>query len=267
MPCPRKNLVAPTNRDMQNSPPFDIYITQSEVFVFESLPIFLSKLRCFTAFLNNSEGFPKPLTKERERELLVAYHEQGDMAARRELINHNLRLVSHIVKKYAGTVSIEADDLISVGAIGLIKAIDSFKYEKGAALATYASKCIDNEILMLIRMNKKHKDCISLNSKFATDKEGNDVMLTDILESDEDEVEDAVSSSFLMEKINESSLKRLTPREREILNKRYGLNGEDVYTQKELAEKLGISRSYVSRIEAKALSLIKEDLSKNYYDN
>ena len=234
--------------------------------LFESLPIFLSKLRCFTAFLNNSEGFPKPLSKEKERELLVAYHEKGDMQARRELINHNLRLVSHIVKKYAGTVSIEADDLISVGAIGLIKAIDSFKYEKGAALATYASKCIDNEILMLIRMNKKHKDCLSLNSKFACDKDGNDVLLMDILESDEDEVEDAVSSSFLMEKINETALKRLSPREREILNKRYGLNGEDVFTQKELAEKLGISRSYVSRIEAKELSLIKDELSHNYYD-
>ena len=128
--------------------------------MFESLPLFLSKLRCFTAFVNNAEGFPKPLTKEQEHALLVAYHEKGDMHARSELINHNLRLVSHIVKKYAGSVSIEVDDLISVGAIGLIKAIDSFKYEKGAALATYASKCIDNEILMLIRINKKHKDII-----------------------------------------------------------------------------------------------------------
>ena len=234
--------------------------------MFESLPLFLSKLRCCTAFVNNTECFPKPLTKEKERALLVAYHENGDMRARKELINHNLRLVSHIVKKYAGSVTIEVDDLISVGAIGLIKAIDSFKYEKGAALATYASKCIDNEILMLIRMNKKHKDTISLSSKFASDKEGNEVLLMDILESDEDEVEDAVSSSFIMEKINESVNKHLSPREKEILTKRYGLNGEKVYTQKELAQKLGISRSYVSRIEAKALDLIKDDIAKNYYD-
>ena len=234
--------------------------------MFESLPFFLSKLRCFTAFINNTEGFPKPLTKEKEKELLIKYREKGDMQARSKLINHNLRLVSHIVKKYAGSVTIEVDDLISVGAIGLIKAIDSFNYEKGVGLATYASKCIDNEILMLIRVNKKHKDVVSLSSKFASDKDGNEVLLMDIIESDEEEVEDAVSSSFIMEKINTAINKNLSKREKEIIIKRYGLNGQKVYTQKELAEELGISRSYVSRIEAKALELIKDDLSKNYYD-
>ncbi len=234
--------------------------------MFESLPFFLSKLRCFTAFINNTEGFPKPLTKEKEKELLIKYREKGDMQARSKLINHNLRLVSHIVKKYAGSVTIEVDDLISVGAIGLIKAIDSFDYEKGVGLATYASKCIDNEILMLIRVNKKHKDVVSLSSKFASDKDGNEVLLMDIIESDEEEVEDAVSSSFIMEKINTAINKNLSKREKEIIIKRYGLNGQKVYTQKELAEELGISRSYVSRIEAKALELIKDDLSKNYYD-
>lgn len=198
---------------------------------------------------------------------MVRFREFNDMKARSQLINHNLRLVSHIVKKYAGSVSIEVDDLISVGAIGLIKAIDSFDYEKGVGLATYASKCIDNEILMLIRVNKKHKDTISLSSKFASDKDGNEVLLMDVLESDEEEVEDAVSSSFLMEKINSSIAVRLSPREKEIITKRYGLNGEKVYTQKELADELGISRSYVSRIEAKALDLIKGDLAKNYYDS
>lgn len=234
--------------------------------MFESLPFFLSKLRCFTAFINNTEGFPKPLTKEKEKELLIKYREKGDMQARSKLINHNLRLVSHIVKKYAGSVTIEVDDLISVGAIGLIKAIDSFDYEKGVGLATYASKCIDNEILMLIRVNKKHKDVVSLSSKFASDKDGNEVLLMDIIESDEEEVEDAVSSSFIMEKINTAINKNLSKREKEIIIRRYGLNGQKVYTQKELAEELGISRSYVSRIEAKALELIKDDLSKNYYD-
>ena len=234
--------------------------------MFESLPFFLSKLRCFTAFINSCEGFPKPLTKEKEQELLLRYREKGDKQARSRLINHNLRLVSHIVKKYAGSVSIEVDDLISVGAIGLIKAIDSFDYKKGVGLATYASKCIDNEILMLIRVNKKHKDVVSLSSKFASDKDGNEVLLMDILESDEDEVEDAVSSSFIMEKINSTINLRLTDREKEIIIKRYGLNGQKVYTQKELADELGISRSYVSRIEAKALEEIKGDLAKNYYD-
>ena len=119
---------------------------------------------------------------------------------------------------------------------------------------------------MLIRVNKKHKDVVSLSSKFASDKDGNEVLLMDIIESDEDEVEDAVSSSFIMEKINNVIDKHLTKREKEIVIKRYGLNGQKVYTQKELAEELGISRSYVSRIEAKALELIKDDLSKNYYD-
>lgn len=234
--------------------------------MFESLPFFLSKLRCFTAFINSCEGFPKPLTKEKEQELLLRYREKCDKQARSRLINHNLRLVSHIVKKYAGSVSIEVDDLISVGSIGLIKAIDSFDYKKGVGLATYASKCIDNEILMLIRVNKKHKDVVSLSSKFASDKDGNEVLLMDILESDEDEVEDAVSSSFIMEKINSAINLRLTDREKEIIIKRYGLNGQKVYTQKELADELGISRSYVSRIEAKALEEIKGDLAKNYYD-
>lgn len=234
--------------------------------MFESLPFFLSKLRCFTAFINSCEGFPKPLSKEKEQQLLLRYREKGDKQARSRLINHNLRLVSHIVKKYAGSVSIEVDDLISVGAIGLIKAIDSFDYKKGVGLATYASKCIDNEILMLIRVNKKHKDVVSLSSKFASDKDGNEVLLMDILESDEDEVEDAVSSSFIMEKINSAINLRLTDREKEIIIKRYGLNGQKVYTQKELADELGISRSYVSRIEAKALEEIKGDLAKNYYD-
>lgn len=234
--------------------------------MFESLPFFLSKLRCFTAFINSCEGFPKPLTKEKEQQLLLCYREKGDKQARSRLINHNLRLVSHIVKKYAGSVSIEVDDLISVGAIGLIKAIDSFDYKKGVGLATYASKCIDNEILMLIRVNKKHKDVVSLSSKFASDKDGNEVLLMDILESDEDEVEDAVSSSFIMEKINSAINLRLTDREKEIIIKRYGLNGQKVYTQKELADELGISRSYVSRIEAKALEEIKGDLAKKYYD-
>lgn len=235
--------------------------------MFESLPLFLSKLRCFTAFVNTTEGFPKPLSKERERELLIEYHEKGNKKARKILINHNLRLVSHIVKKYAGTVSIEVDDLISVGSIGLIKAIDSYNYERGAGLATYASKCIDNEILMLIRVNKKHRDTLSLYAKFSTDKEGNEVYLMDLLESDEEEVEEAVSSSFIIEKINASIDKNLSSREKEIINKRYGLNGESVYTQKELADKMGISRSYVSRIEAKALSLIKDDIAENYFDN
>ncbi len=234
--------------------------------MFESLPFFLSKLKCFTAFINSSEGFPKPLSKEKEYELLKKYREKGDMQARSKLINHNLRLVSHIVKKYAGSITIEVDDLISVGAIGLIKAIDSFDYNKGVGLATYASKCIDNEILMLIRVNKKHKDVLSLSSKFASDKDGNDVLLMDIIESEEEEVEDEVSSRFIMEKINQSIKLRLTEREKEIIVKRYGLNGQKVYTQKELADELGISRSYVSRIEAKALDLIKVDLSKNYYD-
>ena len=232
---------------------------------FESFSYFLSRINCFSAFINTAEGFPKPLSREEERETFEKFKKNGDLEARQKLITHNLRLVVHIVGKYAGSVKVEADDLISVGTIGLMKAIDSFDYDKGVQLGTYASRCIDNEILMVLRANKKHKEDLSLNTVIGGDKEGNDFMLMDIIPAD-DELEDIAQTNFFIEKVSNNVNKLLSKREKEVLEKRYGLHGEKVLTQKELAKELNISRSYVSRIEAKALQIIKDSI-KDEFEN
>lgn len=232
---------------------------------FETFATFLTKISCFSAFVNTSEGFPQPLSREEEKAEFEKYRKQGDLKAREKLITHNLRLVVHIVGKYAGTVRIEADDLISVGVIGLMKAVDSFDYDKGAQLGTYASRCIDNEILMVLRSNKKHKEDVSINTVICGDKEGNEFCLSDIIPSDED-LEDTADTNFLIDRVSEVIDSMLSPREKEVLEKRYGLNGCDVLTQNEVAEQLGISRSYVSRIEAKALETIKAVVQDKFCD-
>lgn len=229
---------------------------------FETFAYFLSKINCFSAFVNTTEGFPQPLSKSEEQELFRKYREEGDLNAREKIITHNLRLVVHIVGKYAGGVRVEADDLISVGTIGLMKAVDSFDYDKGAQLGTYASRCIDNEILMMLRSSKKNRDDMSLNAVIGGDKDGNEFMLMDVIPSDED-LEENADTNFLIEKINLLVKTNLSKRERKVIEKRYGLNGETPLTQKEVADQLGISRSYVSRIEAKALDTIKEFLQEN----
>lgn len=234
---------------------------------FESFSYFLSKINCFSAFINTAEGFPKPLSREEEKETFEKFKKEKDMQARQKLITHNLRLVVHIVGKYAGSVKVEADDLISVGTIGLMKAIDSFDYDKGVQLGTYASRCIDNEILMVLRANKKYKENMSLNSVIGGDKDGNDFMLMDIIPSDEDDLEDIADTNFLIDKICKNVNNCLTKREKEVLERRYGLNGKKVLTQKELAKELGISRSYVSRIEAKALQTIKDGINDQFQIN
>ena len=234
---------------------------------FESFAYFLSKINCFSAFINTAEGFPKPLSREEEKEAFDNFKKHNDLKARQKLITHNLRLVVHIVGKYAGTVKIEADDLISVGTIGLMKAIDSFDYNKGVQLGTYASRCIDNEILMVLRANKKYKENLSLNTVIGGDKEGNEFMLMDIIPSDEDDVEDIAETNFLIDKVSLSVNRNLSAREKEVIEKRYGMNGNKVLTQKELAKELGISRSYVSRIEAKALQIIKESIRDQFENN
>ena len=172
------------------------------------------------------------------------------------LIRHNLRLVAHIVKKYSNAG--EADDLISVGSIGLIKGIESFEYGKGSQLATYAAKCIENEILMYIRANKKHRSSVSLSEPVGTDKEGNEITLMDILPQREESVFSKVETNLLVEKIV-AIIDTLPSREREIVRLRYGI-GARSHTQIEVAKKLGISRSYVSRIEKKALGKISKEV-------
>lgn len=203
----------------------------------------------FVSFIK-TQAFKKQLTAEEENQLLEKYF-QGDKEARNQLIEHNLRLVAHIAKKYDGGKDLQ-EDLISIGTIGLIKAVDSFKPDKAAKLGTYAAKCIENEILMHMRGNKKIALDVSLNEVLGIDKDGGEMTLLDILPCEQKEIIDQIQTSDQIRKLQEYFL-ILTPREQEILIFRYGLNHHQVYTQKEIASQLHISRSYVSRLEKRAL--------------
>lgn len=206
------------------------------------------------SYLNNVV-FPQPLTEAVEKELLARIR-TGDAIAKNRLIEHNLRLVAHVVRKFEGSGE-DMEDLISIGTIGLIKAVNTFNDEKGTRLATYAAKCIENEVLMHLRNIKKTKQEVSLYDPIGFDKEGNEISLIDILYAD-NEIVDIVDSRLQEEKIRHN-LSSLSRRERQVIELRYGLFSGYRETQREIARKLGISRSYVSRIEKKAIrKLIKE---------
>ena len=231
--------------------------------IFESFVYFFSRISLFTNYVNTVQGFPKPLSLEEEKAEFEKM-KKGDKKAREKLISHNLRLVAHVVKKY--TNSLEVDDLLSVGTIGLIKAIDTFDYNKKVQLSTYAARCINNEILMLIRANKKHKNVVSLNSLTSNNEEDNDLELKDVIASDEDELFIQVDNNLTMQKIRKIIDIYLDEREKAIITLRYGLNNQKALTQKEVADKLGISRSYISRIENKALAVIKSNFESERMD-
>ncbi|MFR7591385.1 MAG: RNA polymerase sporulation sigma factor SigK [Longibaculum sp.] len=203
----------------------------------------------FVSFIK-TQAFKKQLTPQEENDLLEKYF-QGDQNARNQLIEHNLRLVAHIAKKYEGGKDLQ-EDLISIGTIGLIKAVDSYKPNKATKLGTYAAKCIENEILMHMRSNKKIALDVSLNEVLGVDKDGGEMTLLDILPSDQKEIIDQIQTNDQITKLQEY-FTILTPREQQILIFRYGLNHHEVYTQKEIASQLHISRSYVSRLEKRAL--------------
>ncbi len=222
----------------------------------ESLFLLLKNLVIFSSYVTEKSSFPKPLSKEKEEEY-IRLAEQGDKEAKEILIKHNLRLVAHIAKKYANHG--DNDELISVGSIGLIKAVDSFKSGRGTQLATYASRCIENEILMTLRVTKKHRQSVSLSDPIGVDKDGNELTIMDMLSEGGSVIED-VESNILMEKLGEITSRCLSEREYEIVRMRYGLGGVPALTQREVAAKFGISRSYVSRIEKHALAKIKERL-------
>ncbi|MBE7077021.1 MAG: sigma-70 family RNA polymerase sigma factor [Clostridiales bacterium] len=224
--------------------------------VFETLGLFMSKLMFFHGYINDFNGFPNPLSKEEEDDLIDKMR-NGDNDARTTLINHNLRLVAHVCKKYNSTA--EADDLISVGSLGLIKAIDSYQKGKGSQLSTYASRCIENEILMLLRANKKHKVCVSIEEVVGTDKDGCEMTFKDIIpQSKEKDPDQVVERKILMEQITQDMKKLLSDREYKVLSLRYGIDDGIERTQHEVAEMLNISRSYISRIETKALQIIAD---------
>lgn len=220
----------------------------------------LSKCFCFLLRTSDTHSFPPPLSKQEEHELFVRTR-KGDSEARKELIEHNLRLVAHIVKKYYTTAG-DPDDLISVGTIGLIKAIDSFNIDNGARFATYAGKCLQNEILMYFRAQKKHSGVTSINDPVDIDKDGNPLTYLEIIASPDDIV-DSIDRKIKLEKIIRAIKTVLTERERKIMMLRYGMNksGKN-YAQRDVAKMLGISRSYVSRLEKSAVDKIREYASK-----
>ena len=204
----------------------------------------------FHGYVNEFNGFPKPLKKD-EEDLLVEKMQNGDQNAREKLINHNMRLVAHVCKKYNGAA--EADDLLSVGSLGLIKGIDSYKQDKGSQLSTYVSRCIENEILMLLRANKKHKVCVSIEEPIGVDKDGQEMSLYDIIpQNQEQDPDHIVERKVLIEEISAIMKKYLNDREYQIICLRYGLTDRIERTQQEVADILEISRSYISRIETKA---------------
>lgn len=212
-----------------------------------------------TAYVTNSSSFPQPLN-DKEEEYYLKKLKEGDMLAKSILVERNLRLVAHIVKKYSYPGK-EVDDLISIGTVGLIKAIDSFDVSKGTRLATYAAKCIENEILMLIRNNKKTKNEVYLQDPIGIDKEGNEISLMDVLSSDEDSIIEIVESKIQIKKLYSKINTCLSEREKNVVEMRYGLLEGKPKTQREIAKILGISRSYVSRIEKRALKKLNKELS------
>ena len=217
----------------------------------------LSNLFVFALHLSGTNSFPPPLSAKRERECLEAM-KRGDVSAKNELIEHNLRLVAHIIKKYYSN-SVQQDDLISIGTIGLIKAINTFDPGKGTRLATYAARCIENEILMQFRAQKKTAQDISVNEPIDTDSEGNPLTLMDII-STEDEIVEDIYKMTMLKKLSSEIEKIADPREKSIIIMRYGLDGGKAMTQLEVSKKLNISRSYVSRIEKKALKALRKAL-------
>ena len=224
----------------------------------------LRDLLCFTGSYSN-EVFPEPLSVEEERKYILK-KEQGDMDARNQLIEHNLRLVAHIVKKFDQRPN-DTDDLISIGTIGLIKGVDSFSSNKGVKITTYCARCIENEILMYFRSNNKYNKDVSINEAVGYDKDGNEIAIQDVLKSSKpDFIEDINMKDHIL--LLQKYMKVLLPREREILVRRYGLYNQEEQTQKESAKKLHISRSYVSRIEKRALTkILREFIKDRQYDN
>ena len=224
----------------------------------EFLSFILDKIFFFCGSITG-DSFPRPLTREEERRYIKAFKENGDKDAKDMLIKHNLRLVAHIVKKYQGTE--DNDDLISTGTIGLIKAINSFDPNKGIQLATYTARCIENEILMHLRRVAKIRGEVSFDEPLNVDWEGNELLLSDILGTDGDVVVKQIESTCEKQILKEA-LTKLNEREKRIMILRFGLTGDKELTQKEVADLMGISQSYISRLEKKIVGKLKKEIKK-----
>lgn len=221
---------------------------------------FLKSAVFVVGYIQGSNLFPEPLSSEEERQCLEQMA-KGDEEARNMLIERNLRLVAHVAKKYS-TSHVDQDDLISIGTIGLIKGINSFKLEKGSKLSTYVSRCIDNEILMHLRATKKLNSEVYLNEPIGKDKDDNVVTLQEVLENDERNIEDEVDLKMKIKLLYGKIKEVLKDREKTIIELRFGLDGHRPKTQHEIAEMMGISRSYVSRIETKAISKLAKEIKE-----
>ena len=219
---------------------------------------FLNSAIFLVGYITNNQLFPEPLTADEEKYYITEF-EKGNEEAKNMLIEHNLRLVAHVCKKYSST-KVPQEDLISIGTIGLIKGINSFKSEKNVKLSTYVSRCIDNEILMYLRSTKKLNAEVSLEDPIGKDKDDNTVCLQDVLENSERNVEDEIDLKFKMKKLYEKMKSVLKDREKTILELRFGLNGNHPKTQNQIASMMGISRSYVSRIETKAIGKLAKEI-------
>ncbi len=230
----------------------------------EAILNFFRQLFVFTGYVGTKNGFPPPLSAEEEA-VLADRMQQGDDSARDKLIEHNLRLVAHIAKKYAMRGR-DTDDLISIGSIGLIKAVNTYSRSRGKSLAAYAGRCIENEILMSIRAERKHKGEVSLNEPIGVDRDGNEITMGDILGTDGDPVMGEVLTRTGAEKLRAVIDGLLNERERLVILLRYGIDGGEPLPQKDVGKLLGISRSYVSRIEKKAIEKLSMSLApKSYY--
>ena len=221
---------------------------------------FLKSAVFVVGYISNNNLFPEPLSSEEEK-MYIEKYESGDEEARNILIERNLRLVAHVCKKY-GTVNVEQDDLISIGTIGLIKGIKSFDSKKGVRLATYVSRCIENELLMHLRSIKKLGAEVYLEDTIGKDKDDNTVSLQEVLENDERSIEEEVDLKFKIKKLYEKMKEVLLDREKSIIEMRFGLDGRKPRTQNQIAKMLGISRSYVSRIETKAINKLSKEIEE-----
>lgn len=223
---------------------------------------FIGKGILIIGYISNNSLFPEALSQEEER-IYVEKMINGDENAKKILIEHNLRLVAHVCKKYSNS-KVEQDDLISIGSVGLIKGINTYNPNKSIKLSTYISKCIDNEILMHFRSTKKLNNEIYLEETIGKDKDENVITLKDIIENDDRPIEEEIDLKLRIKELYQKVKIVLCNRERRIIESRYGLNGNRVRTQREIAKELGISRSYVSRIETKAIEKLSREFKKNY---
>lgn len=222
--------------------------------------LLLSNSLFLTLHLSGNPGsFPRPLSRQEERECLEQWA-QGDLSARNRLVEHNLRLVAHIIKKYYTQAS-NQEDLISIGTIGLIKAINTFRADKNIKLATYASRCIENEILMYLRKNSAQRTEVSFDEPLNTDWDGKELLLSDVLGTDGDVVMGPIEAD-VDRKLLAEAVSQLSPREKDIISLRFGLGGRKELTQKEVADRMGISQSYISRLEKRIISRLRREMQK-----